>query len=215
MIGRDQSHTHFPFQVRNRAQRDRHAEQGFGGFLHAAFAHAVATGEIRQGCGQPGSDRVFANRRRNRFRCDFAAARTGARMPLVFRDHGDERRQLDNLMSNRQRVVRTGFLRQFGTAMLANFGDQRESITNSIGRQELFEMRGMTGLSSRLATGRGFRGFASAFCKCFQPIGCLSPRTAWSRRTIMRNACSVVRYYGVRNRLGVIAPRVVDSWKES
>ena len=92
---------------------------------------------------------MSANRFRNGHLRDFAAARTGAAMPLIFGDDGGELGQLGHLMPRRRRIERPRFLRQGRLAMTARRRHVLHEFVDALRRQQHLQMRRMPRLTAR------------------------------------------------------------------
>jgi site-specific DNA recombinase len=141
-----QGGAHLLLQVGHRAQGDRRVEQVGGDLFHAALADAVAAGQIRQRRRQPGPDALGQQFAGDRCVRHGPTTRTGARVSLVFRDLGDDRRHVDDLMPGRRRVGGSGLCRQGRLAAAAPFGHELEGGLHPLGRQQLLQMGRVPGL---------------------------------------------------------------------
>jgi hypothetical protein len=153
LMDRGQGGTGFLFQVGDRPQSDRRIEELVGDFLNAPFADAVTAGEVREGGGQCRADAVGTHLGGNGGVRDLTAARAGSGMSLIFGDDGHDRRKFGDLMPRRRRIERPGLLRQRRSTTAALRGNERDNVRDAFEGQERLEMRRMSGLSARLATG--------------------------------------------------------------
>ena len=69
-------------------------------------------------------------------------------MGLVLGDLGGDRRQLDDLKAFGRRVVRPGLARQRPGAAGAAVGNEVPEAGDAFGRQQLFEVRRVAGLTA-------------------------------------------------------------------
>lgn len=70
-------------------------------------------------------------------------------MPLIFGDDRAQFRKFDELMPSRSRAVSRGVLWRRGLASAATILREDEDVVDTIGRQELFQMRWMSRLPGR------------------------------------------------------------------
>jgi hypothetical protein len=158
LMDQGQSGAGFLFQVRDRSQSDRSVEELVGDFFDAAFADAVAAGEVRESGGERRADAVSTDLGGNRGVRDLAAAGAGSGMSLIFRDDGHHGRQFGDLMPHGRRIERTGLLGQRSSTAAALRGNEGNDVRDAFEGQERLEMRRMSGLSARLAAGGLFVG---------------------------------------------------------
>ena len=151
LVSRGESFAHLLFESGHRAQRDGDAEDVLGDFFEAAFADVMAAGEIGKSGGESRADAVSAEFRGDGGLGDFAAGEASPAMALILGDDCGEFGKFGDLMPARSGIVGRGVLRQRGLAGATALRREDEEAVDSLGRQKLFQMRRMPGLSARFA----------------------------------------------------------------
>src|SRR5271157_3422540 len=135
----------------DRAQGDRHLENGLDDLFHSPSADVMTAAEVRHHRGQAWADDMGADLRGDLAAIEVATAGAGARVSLVL---GDDRRQLGefgNLMPARLGVAKSRLGRQRGLALGADRGHIGHDLVDPVGREVMAMMSGMPRLAARLA----------------------------------------------------------------
>jgi hypothetical protein len=151
VVRRRQRGTYLLFQVGHRAQRHRSIEHGRGNLFDAAFADAVATGEIRQRRRQTRTNAVRHDVMGNGRVCHLATFGAGAEMALMFGHDRHHRRQFDGLETAGGRIVRGGLSRQWRGTVLALTRHVRHHVADAFDGYQLFQARRMSRLTTTLS----------------------------------------------------------------
>jgi len=135
----------------DRAQGDRHLENGLDDLFHSPSADVMTAAEVRHHCGQAWADDMGADLRGDIAAIEVATAGAGARESLVL---GDDRRQLGefgNLMPTRLGVPGPWLGGQRSLAVGAGRGHIGHDRRDPLGREATAMMPRMSGLTARLA----------------------------------------------------------------
>ena len=114
------TNVHIAASTANSSQRHGDVEDRLDDLFDAAAADAMGADQVGQQSGQPRADAVSSDVGGDGGAGDFAAAGTGAGVPLVFNDASSHGGQFGDLMPGRLGIVGSGLSRQRRLAMAAD-----------------------------------------------------------------------------------------------